>query len=92
MSAVLPKLPEVKQADENEPEAVRDWLEHLVKELGVEVVVSDDLSGYRVVTEGMGLEHQVCQFHVRRWVNRAVRKLSGKVPKEWEWVLDADLD
>jgi len=82
------KVLAVGQVDENDPEAVRDWLERLVKELGVEVVVSDDLSSYRVVTEGMGLEHQVCQFHVRRWVSRAVRKLRGKVPKEWEWVLD----
>jgi hypothetical protein len=49
------KVLAVGQVDENDPEAVRDWLEHLVKELGVEVVVSDDLSGYPVVTDRDGV-------------------------------------
>jgi len=78
----------VGQVEESDPEALREWLEPLVKELGVEVLVSDDLGSYRVVTEEMGLEHQVCQFHVRRWVNRDIRELREGVPKGWEWVLE----
>jgi len=30
----------------------------------------------------------VCQFHVRRWVGRALRELSQTVPQDWLWVLD----
>jgi hypothetical protein len=51
------------------------------------VSVSDDLVTYRIVAEKLGLEHQVCQFHVCRWVGRALHKLVEKVPKEWLWVL-----
>lgn len=77
----------VGRVEEDDPEAVREWLEALVKGFGVEVVVSDDLGSFRAVAERIGVEHQVCQFHVRRWVRRALVKLKDKVPKEWEWVL-----
>jgi hypothetical protein len=33
-------------------------------------------------------EHQVCQFHVRRWGGRTLYHLRETVPKEWLWVLD----
>jgi hypothetical protein len=62
-------------------------LEPLVKRLGVSVIVTDDLASYKVVAKKLDLEHQICQFHVRRWVGRALHELEGKVPKEWEWVL-----
>jgi hypothetical protein len=35
------------------------------------------------VAEKLGLEHQICQFHVRRWVGRTLRELRETVPKEW---------
>lgn len=76
------------RVDESNPEAVRRWLEPLVKRLGVSVIVTDDLASYRVVAEKLELEHQVCQFHVRRWVGRTLYELRETVPKEWLWVLD----
>jgi hypothetical protein len=54
----------------------------------VSVIVSDDLASFRTVAEKLGLEHQVCQFHVRRWVGRTLRELRGTVPKEWLGVLE----
>jgi len=74
--------------DESNPRAVRRFLEPLVQRLGVSVIVSDDLLSFRKVAEKLGLEHQVCQFHVRRWVCRALYQLRNTVPKEWQWVLD----
>lgn len=74
--------------DEANPQAVRRFLEPLVQRLGVSVIVTDDLNSYRKVAEKLGLEHQVCQFHVRRWVGRALRELSETVPKDWLWVLE----
>jgi len=74
--------------DETNPQAVRRFLEPLVQRLGVSVIVTDDLNSYRKVAEKLGLEHQVCQFHVRRWVGRALRELSETVPKDWLWVLE----
>ena len=56
--------------DEKDPQAVRRWLAPLVQQLGVSVSVTDDLVSYRTVAEKLNLEHQVCQFHVRRWVGK----------------------
>lgn len=78
----------VGHLDEANPQAVRRFLEPLVQRLGVSVIVTDDLVTYRKVAEKLGLEHQVCQFHVRRWVGRALRELSETVPKDWLWVLE----
>ena len=78
----------IGQVDESNPQAVRRWLEPLVKRLGVSVIVTDDLASFRKVAEKLGLEHQVCQFHVRRWVGRTLRELKDTVPKDWLWALD----
>lgn len=74
--------------DERNPQSVRRWLEPLVKRLGVSVIVTDDLSSYRVAADKLDLEHQVCQFHVRRWVGKTLRDLQEKLPEEWGWMLD----
>jgi transposase-like protein len=74
--------------DEHNPEVVRRWLEPIVKRLGVSVIVTDDLVSYKVVAGKLDLEHQICQFHVRRWVGRALHDLQTSVPKEWLWVLE----
>ena len=73
--------------DEANPQAVKRWLGPLVKQLGVSVIVTDDLASYKVVAKKLDLEHQICQFHVRRWEGRALHELEGKVAKEWEWIL-----
>jgi transposase-like protein len=74
--------------DEHNPEAVRRWLEPIVKRLGVSVIVTDDLVTYKSVAEKLELEHQICQFHVRRWVGRTLRELHENIPVEWLWVLE----
>jgi len=78
----------IGHVDESNPQAVRRFLEPLVQRLGVSVIVTDDLASFRIVAEKLGLEHQICQFHVRRWVGRALHELRETVPKEWHWVLD----
>jgi transposase-like protein len=74
--------------DEHDPQAVRRWLEPVVQQHGVSVIVTDDLSSYRLVAERLQLGHQVCQFHVRRWVGRALKELHGKLEPAWHPVLD----
>jgi transposase-like protein len=59
-----------------------------VQQHGVTVIVTDGLLSYRLVAEKLGLGHQVCQFHVRRWVRRVVRELEQTVRNEWGWVLE----
>jgi hypothetical protein len=77
----------VGYVDEADPHAVKRWLEPLVKRLGISVIVTDDLSTYRVVAGQLGLEHQVCQFHVRRWVGRALHDLKQSLPEDLHPVL-----
>lgn len=78
----------VGYVDEKDPQAVRKFLEPLVQRLGVSVIVTDDLATYRTVADQLGLEQQVCQFHLRRWVGRTLRALKQTIPAEWVWVIE----
>ena len=58
-----------------------DWLKRHVERLGVESVVTDDLSARNLVVDRLGLEHQVCVTHVKKNAGRRLRKM-----KDWqEW-------
>lgn len=74
--------------NEHDPQAVRRWLTPLVQQHGITVIVTDDLFSYKVVAEKLQLGHQVCQFHVRRWVGKTLKYLQETVPQEWLWVLE----
>jgi len=78
---------EIGYVDEYKPEAVKKWLEPLVQRLGVSVIVTDDLAAYKVVAEKLDLEHQICQFHVRRWVGRRLHELKDSLPEQWQGIL-----
>lgn len=79
---------EVGYVDEKDPQAVRKFLEPLVQRLGVSVIVTDDLFSYKQVADALQLEHQVCQFHLRRWVGRTLHELKKSVPGDWVWMVD----
>lgn len=78
----------VGYVNESDPQAVRRWLEPLVQRHGITVIVTDDLFSYKIVAEKLQLGHQVCQFHVRRWVGKTLKELQETIPKKWLWVLD----
>lgn len=61
--------------------AFERWLLPYVGELGVEVIVSDDLNTYKPVAQRLDLRHQVCLAHVRKNVTRRLREIAG-----WEEV------
>jgi len=75
-------------ADEKDPQAVRRFVEPLMQRLGVSVIVSDDLASYKQVAEELQLEHQICQFHVRRWVGRTLHELKESLPLDWQWLVE----
>lgn len=74
--------------NEFDPQAVRRWLEPLVQRHGITVIVTDDLFSYKIVAEKLQLGHQICQFHVRRWVGKTLKELQETIPKPWLWVLE----
>jgi transposase-like protein len=78
----------VGYVDEKDPQAVKKFLEPLMQRLGVSVIVTDDLFSYKQVAQALQLEHQICQFHVRRWVGLAVHELKETLPPEWIPVAD----
>ncbi len=77
----------VGYVDEKDPQAVKKFLEPLVQQLGISVMVTDDLFSYKQVADKLHLEHQICQFHVRRWVGRTLHELKGSLPVEWVWMV-----
>jgi len=74
--------------EEHDVEAVCSWLSELVEALGVEVIVTDDLGSYRQLATDLGVDHQVCRFHMRRWVGRTLRGLRKKLGKDKMPLLD----
>lgn len=59
--------------------AVVTWLEPLVSAWGVEVIVTDDLRELDVVARQLGVAHQVCHFHLLRWLWRALKELRNQL-------------
>lgn len=76
------------KVDEHNLEAVLEWLRPLVEELGVEVIVSDDLEVFDQIAKILDRPHQVCRFHFLRWVLRALRELEALLGEEWRDTLD----
>ena len=74
--------------DEKELPALKRFLADLKQRLGVSLIETDDLSTYRLAAEHLQLGHQICQFHVRRWVGKALREFRKTIPDEWQFILD----
>ena len=53
------------------------WLQRYVNRFGVESMVTDDLNTYKPVVDRLGMDHQVCIAHVRKWVWNRLREIDG---------------
>lgn len=73
--------------DEKEKSAVAAWLKTLKQKHNIGAIVTDDLATYKEIAQELKLGHQICQFHVRRWVGQALRKLEKELSQEWIPVL-----
>src|SRR5438105_1289948 len=79
------QLVSMEVLDEHDPQAVSEWLRPMVAEFGVEVIVTDDLTTYNTVEEELGVERQLCYFHMRRWVGKSLLDLEKKLEVEESW-------
>ena len=69
-----------------------EWLEEYVSRFGVESMVTDDLNTYKPVVERLGVDHQVCIAHVRKWVWNRLREIDGwERYKQRIWLLMTEL-
>jgi hypothetical protein len=76
------------QIQEKDVQAVVEWLQPLIEELGVEVIVTDDLNSHGQMVEQLGKKHQVCRFHMRRWVGKALKNLRKQLNEAWYEAID----
>jgi hypothetical protein len=77
----------IAEIDEKEKGAVAAWLKTLKQKHKIGAIVTDDLASYKEITDELELGHQVCQFHVRRWVGKALKVLEKDLPPEWLHVI-----
>lgn len=82
------QIVDIGRIDEKDMSAVQNWLKSLKQKHGIGAIVTDDLAMYRGLAEKLGLGHQVCQFHVRRWVGKELRDLERQLAEEWLWMLE----
>lgn len=68
---------------EGDGRAFGRWLLPYAKELGVEVLVSDDNDSYSVASAELGLSHQLCVAHVRKYVTKRAKSIYEQAEKEW---------
>jgi transposase-like protein len=71
------------EIDEKEKSAVAAWLKALKQQHNIGAIVTDDLATYKEIARELELGHQICQFHVRRWVGKALKTLEQELPPEW---------
>ena len=77
------KLLAIAKIDEKEKVAVTAWLKTLKQKHEIGAIVTDDLASYKEIAQELELGHQVCQFHVRRWVGKALKDLQTELPPGW---------
>lgn len=64
------------------------WLSSCAEELGMEVLVSDDSSDYRVPVEELAVPQQLCLVHIQRTVARNVRKLLREEKEVYKGIIE----
>jgi transposase-like protein len=69
---------------EGDGQAFRRWLEPYAKELGAEVLVSDDNDSYGIAACELGLSHQLCIAHVRKYVAKRADSILEQAEKEYD--------
>lgn len=69
---------------EGDAKAFKEWLEPYAKELGAEVLVSDDNDSYSVAAAELGLDHQLCISHVRKYVGKRAKSILEQASREYD--------
>ena len=66
---------------ERDADGFMEWLGDFAREYGVEAIVTDDLNTYKPVVRRLGIAHQICIAHVRKWAWNRLDGIDG-----WDWV------
>jgi len=63
--------------------SLEEWLKPYAEELGARVLVTDDNESYGVAADGLGLAHQLCIAHLRKFVKRRSKSILEQAEGEW---------
>ena len=66
---------------ERDADGFMERLGDFVSDCGVEAMVTDDLNTYKPAVERLGIDHQICMAHVRKWAWNRLDGIDG-----WDWV------
>ena len=66
---------------ERDADGFMEWLGDFVSDYGVEAMVTDDLNTYKPVVRRLGIDHQICIAHARKWAWNRLDGIDG-----WDWV------
>lgn len=75
------------EIDEKEKKQVGAWLKALKQQHNIGAIVTDDLATYKELAQELEVGHQICQFHVRRWIGKALKVLEQELPPEWLYLI-----
>lgn len=68
---------------EGDGQAFKEWLKPYAQELGAQVLVTDDNDSYSLAADGLGLAHQLCIAHVRKFVERRLKSILEQAEEAW---------
>jgi transposase-like protein len=68
---------------EGDGQAFEEWLKPYAEELGAQVLVPDDNGSYGLAADGLGLAHQLCIAHVRKYLKRRSKSILEQAEGEW---------
>ena len=66
---------------ERDSDGFMEWLGDFVSDYGVEAMAADDLNTYKPVVRRLGIDHQICMAHVKKWAWNRLDGIDG-----WDWV------
>jgi transposase-like protein len=69
---------------EGDGQAFKEWLEPYAKELGAEVLLSDDNDSYGIAATELRLEHQLCIAHLRKYVAKRADSILKQAEGEYD--------
>ena len=78
----------IAEIDEKDKSKLEAWLKDLKQRHQIGVIVTDDLASYKEIGADLEVGHQVCQFHVRRWVGKKLKELEEEVSEDWQEVIE----
>ena len=66
---------------ERDADGFMEWLGDFASDYGVEAMVTDDLNTYKPAVRRLGIDHQICIAHVRKWAWNRLDGIDG-----WDWI------